>query len=349
METTKEYKTNTIAIISDGSAMAAAAAEAALPAMAEIAILCKEFGDVSAFPICLATQDAEEIINTVKNISPTFCGIDLEGIEAPKCFEVEQRLAEELDIPVFSGGGYGTAIVVCAAVINAFRLLGKPLAEVRAVVCGAGAAGNRIAKMLIKLGVRDIVVCDSKGILNASRIPEFGEDKLELIEITNIEGLSGGLEEAVKDRDLFVGVSKGGVLTESMVSSMAEGPVILALSSPVPEILPERAKAAGARIAMAGVAQDKGTVLLSSFADDDRTKEPSLCLFSNALAFPGVFKGAINAGIIKFNDEMYVAAAYAIAALVTDEELSEDMILPSVLLEGIAEAVAKAVAESATA
>jgi len=321
-------KANTVAVVSDGSAVLGLGnigGLASLPVMEGKAVLFKEFGGIDAFPICLDTQDTDEIVKTVKNIAPGFGGINLEDISAPGCFEIERRLRAELDIPVFHDDQHGTAIVVSAAVINAFRLLGKPLSDVRTVINGAGAAGNAIAKMLVLLGLRDIVVCDSKGILSASRIPEFGEDKLELIEMTNKEGLSGGLAKAVKGRDLFIGVSKPDVLTGEMVRSMRRNPVVFAMSNPEPEIKPDLARASGARVIGTG-----------------RSDLPNQ--INNVLVFPGVFRGALDSGATDITEDMKIAATYALAGLVSNKELTEEYILPPAFKEGVAKAVAKAVA-----
>ena len=325
-----KIKADAIAIVSDGSAVLGSGnvgGLAALPVLKEKAKFFKEFGNVDAFPICLDTQDTEEIVKTVKNIAPGFGGICLENISAPRCFEIEKKLKEEIDIPVFHDNQHGTAIVVSAAVINAFKFLGRPYAEAKTVICGAGTAGNAIAKMLHLLGVRDVVICDSKGILSANRIPEFGEDKLELLEFTNKEGISGGLKEAVKGRDLFIGVSKPGVLSEDSVRTMAKNPVIFALSNPKPEILPEAAKAAGAHVVGTGKASYPNQI-------------------NNVLVFPGIFKGALDAGATDVTDDMKTAAAWALAGLVSDEELAEDHVLPSAAGEGVSEIIAKAVYET---
>jgi len=321
-------KSNTVLVVGDGSSVPGLGnigGPASLPFMESIAILLKEYGGVDAFPICLDTQKADEIIETVIRIAPAFGAVCLEGVAAPKCFEVEKRLKEKLGIPVFHNGQHGFAIAAGAAVINAFRLLGKPLAKVRAVVCGAGAAGNATAKMLVLLGVRDIVVCDSKGIVSASRFSEFDEDKLELLEFSNKDGLNGGLEEALRDRDLCIGASKPRVLTERMISSMARDSVVFALAFPEPEILPDFAQNAGARIVGAGLPDFPNRI-------------------DSLLAFPGIFRGALDAGAPDITDAMKIAAAYAIAGQVSDKELYEEQIVPSVFKGGLAGKVAAAVA-----
>jgi len=326
-------KANTIAVVSDGSAVPGLGnigGPAALPMIEGKALLFKEFGEVDAFPLCLSTQDPDEIVLTVKSISPAFGGICLDGISAPGCFEIKRRLREELDIPVWLDSGDGIAAVVNAALINACRLTGRPLSELKAVVFGAGAAGSAIAKMLVRENVQDIVVCDSKGIISASRISEFEEDKLELLELTNKNGLSGNLMDAIAGRDLFIGVSKPDILTEVMVRSMAKEPWIFALADPDPEILPEKAKAAGAYITCTG-SQDYANYI------------------TNTLLTPGLFRGLLDAEADGINDEIVSAAIRELAGLVPGDELSEDCLLPFIFDEDvaarIAEAVAKVVAE----
>ncbi|MDR2157408.1 MAG: NADP-dependent malic enzyme [Clostridiales Family XIII bacterium] len=323
-------KANTVAVVSDGSAVLGLGnigGLAALPVMEGKAVLFKEFGGVDAFPICLSTQDADEIVETVIRIAPTFGGVNLEDISAPRCFEIERRLQEALDIPVFHDDQHGTAIVVSAAVINAFRLLQKPLHKVRAAINGAGAAGTAAVKMLRAIGVRDIVVCDSKGLISMDRFSEFGEDKMDLLEITNNDNLSGGLAEAVRGRDLFVGVSAPNVLTEEMIRTMNTDPVVFAMSNPEPEIMPEAAKTAGAKVVGTG-----------------RSDFPNQ--INNVLVFPGIFKGALRARASRITEEMKVAAAYALADMISEEERSDDCVIPSVFRDGVADAVADAVAEA---
>ena len=325
-------KANTVAVVSDGSAVLGLGnigGLASLPVMEGKAVLFKEFGDVDAFPICLDTQDTEEIIRVVKMISPTFGGINLEDISAPRCFEIEKRLKAELDIPVFHDDQHGTAVVVSAAVINAFKLLGKPLGEVKAAVSGAGAAGAAVVKMLLNIGLRDIVICDSKGIISMDRMSEFGSDKIELLEITNKGGLSGDLAVAVKDRDLFIGVSAPNVMTEEMVASMSDDCVIFAMSNPEPEIMPDIAKKGGAKVVGTG-----------------RSDFPNQ--INNVLVFPGIFRGALDAGATDITEAMKVAAAHALADIVTPEELTAEYVLPPAFKEGVARTVADAVAKAWT-
>ena len=321
-------KANSVAVISDGSSVAGLGnlgGLASLPMIEGKALSFKKFGNIDAFPLCLSTRDIDEIILTVKNISPCFGGICIDGISAPGCFEIEKRLRADLDIPVFNDSGQGIAAAVGAAVINSCKLLDKPLSDVRTVVCGAGAAGNAVTRTLIRLGMKDLVVCDSGGILSAARISEFGEDKLELLELTNKEGISGNLQDAIKDRDLFIGVSKPDILSEVMVRSMAKDPVIIALANPEPEILPDPAKAAGARIAATGSPAFPNQI-------------------SSILVSPGIFRGALDAGLPVITDEMADEAARTLAGLIDEGDLSEDKILPSVFEEGVAEVIAKAVA-----
>ena len=323
-------KANTVAVISDGSAVLGLGnigGLASIPVMEGKAVLFKEFAGVDAFPICLETQDTEEIISIVKNIAPVFGGINLEDISAPRCFEIERRLQDELDIPVFHDDQHGTAVVVSAAVINSFRLLNKPLKRVKAVINGAGAAGTAIYKMLRAIGVTDIIICDSKGIISLERFSSLSKEKIELLEKTNRDNISGGLAEAVKERDLFIGVSGPKLLTKEMVESMADEAVVFAMSNPEPEIMPDLAKEAGAKIVGTG-----------------RSDFPNQ--INNVLVFPGIFKGALKARAKRITDEMKLAAAYALAELVTDAKLNQEYVIPAAFQPGVADAVADAVAEA---
>ncbi len=322
-------KGNTVAIISDGSAVLGLGnigAEAAIPVMEGKALLFKAFADIDAFPICLGTQDTEEIILIAKNIAPTLGGINLEDISAPRCFEIERRLQELVDIPVFHDDQHGTAVVVSAAVINSLKLLGKQFKEVRVVVNGAGSAGTAIIKMLAALGVEDIVICDTKGIISKSN-KDMSPSKQELAELTNKDGVTGTLEDAVRGRDIFIGVSAPKTLTAEMVKTMAADPIIFAMANPEPEIMPETAKKAGARIVGTG-----------------RSDLPNQ--INNVLAFPGIFKGALAVRAARITEKMKVAAAYAIAEMVPDNELCEDHIIPNAFRPGVADAVAKATGEA---
>ncbi|MGL5439145.1 MAG: NAD(P)-dependent malic enzyme [Filifactoraceae bacterium] len=324
-------KGNLVAVVSDGSAVLGLGnigGAAGMPVMEGKAVLFKSFADVDAFPICLSTQDTEEIIAVVKAIAPTFGGINLEDIQAPKCFEIEERLKEELDIPVFHDDQHGTAIVVTAALINSLKLTKKEKEDIKVVVNGPGAAGTAIIKMLINLGVNNIIAVDRQGILESTRIGCESGHKKHLAEITNREGLKGSLEDALKNADCFIGVSQANCLTEKMVESMAKESIIFAMANPVPEIMPELAKNAGARVVGTG-----------------RSDFPNQ--INNVLAFPGIFRGALDSRARKITEEMKLAAAYAISELISEEELSEDYIIPSPFDKRVAKAVAKAVADAA--
>jgi malate dehydrogenase (oxaloacetate-decarboxylating) len=323
-------KGRTVAVVSDGSAVLGLGnigGLAAIPVMEGKAILFKAFGGIDAVPICLETQKVDEIVHIVRNIAPVFGGINLEDISAPRCFEIEHRLRKLLDIPVFHDDQHGTAIVVSAAVINACKLLGKPLGSVKAVINGAGAAGAAVAKMLLALGLRDIVICDSRGILSPGRLAVLPEYKIELLEITNKGNLRGGLAEATAGRDLFIGVSGPRLLTEDMVASMNKDPIIFAMSNPEPEIMPLLAKTAGAAVIGTG-----------------RSDFPNQ--INNVLAFPGVFKGALAARAEDITEEMKLAAAHALADVVKSNELGPDRIIPGAFDETVADAVADAVARA---
>lgn len=321
-------KGNTVAVISDGSAVLGLGnigAKAAIPVMEGKALLFKSFADIDAIPICIETQETDEIINIIKNIAPTLGGINLEDISAPRCFEIERRLQKLVDIPVFHDDQHGTAIVVSAAAINALKLVGKRFDEIKVVINGAGSAGTAIVKMLMALGVKDILICDSKGIISKN-IP-LTPSKTELAELTNMDGIDGKLADAVKGRDLFIGVSGPKVLTEEMVGTMAPDPIIFAMSNPEPEIMPDLAKKAGARIIGTG-----------------RSDFPNQ--INNVLVFPGIFKGALSVRAERITEDMKVAAAYAVADVIPDAELREDYIIPSAFHPGVADAVAKAAGQA---
>lgn len=322
-------KSNIVAVVSDGSAVLGLGnigGLASIPVMDGKSLLFKEFAGIDAFPICLETQDVDEIVNIVKNIAPTLGGINLEDISAPRCFEIEEKLQAAVDIPVFHDDQHGTAVVVSAAVINSAKLTGRSLDSIKAVINGAGAAGTAIAKMLMNLGIKDIVACDSKGILTTNRA-DLNEAKKRLAKITNSEGLKGTLADAVKGRDLFIGVSAAKVLTQDMVRSMNNDPIIFAMANPEPEILPELAKGAGAAVVGTG-----------------RSDYPNQ--INNVLIFPGLFKGALAARAKRITEEMKTAAAFALAGIIKDEELKDDYIIPSAFYPGAADIVAKAVEEA---
>ncbi|MHA4990457.1 NAD(P)-dependent malic enzyme [Cetobacterium somerae] len=323
-------KGNMVAVISDGSAVLGLGnigPEAALPVMEGKAILFKEFAGVNAFPICLDTQDTEEIIKTCKILAPSFGGINLEDISAPRCIEIETRLKEELDIPVFHDDQHGTAIVVTAGILNSYKLLKKDITKSKVVVCGAGAAGSSIIKMIKKLGVADILAIDIDGIIaRDDENREYNFLTKELSEITNKENLKGGLKEAIKGADIFIGVSAPGLLKPEMVKEMNKDSVIFAMANPTPEIMPEEALAAGAKIVGTG-----------------RSDYPNQ--INNVLAFPGLFKGALESGAKKITEEMKFATSQAIANLITDDELSTEYVIPSPFDPRVAEAVAKAISD----
>lgn len=321
-------KGNLVAVVTDGTAVLGLGdigPEAAMPVMEGKAILFKEFAGVDAFPICLDTKDVDEIIETIKRIAPTFGGINLEDISAPRCIEIERRLRKELDIPVFHDDQHGTAIVVVAGLINALKLVKKKLKNIKVVINGAGAAGGAIVNMLVNIGVENILICDSKGIIYKGS-PNNNWYKEELAKITNKENIKGSLKDAIIGSDVFVGVSQGNLLDEGMVRSMNKDGVIFALANPVPEIYPEEAKKAGAKIVATG-----------------RSDFPNQ--INNVLAFPGIFKGALDAKAKYINEEMKIAAAYAIANIISEEELEENYIIPHALNKDVAYEVAKAVKE----
>ena len=298
-------KSNTIAVISDGSAVLGLGnigAEAAMPVMEGKAVLFKEFGGVNAFPICLDTQDTEEIIRTVVNIAPAFGGINLEDISAPRCFEIETRLKELLDIPVFHDDQHGTAIVVLAGIINALKVTEKKKEACRIVINGAGSAGIAIGRLLLRYGFPHIVLCDKTGILHKNT-PDLNWMQKEMMELTNLEGKTGTLADAMAGADIFIGVSAPGIVTPQMVSSMNTDPSLFAMANPVPEIMPDAAKKAGAKVVGTG-----------------RSDFPNQV--NNVVAFPGIFKGALEGRASQITEEMKLSAALAIASLVPEEELT---------------------------
>ena len=323
---TYTIKQNTIAVVSDGSAVLGLGNIGALggmPVMEGKAVLFKEFGGVNAVPICLDTQDTEEIIKTVVNIAPAFGGINLEDISAPRCFEIEERLKKLLKIPVFHDDQHGTAIVVLAATINALKITGKKKEECKVVVNGAGAAGTAITKLLLRYGFKDIIMCDSKGIIDGEK-PGTAEYKKEVDKITNPRKVRGSLADAMAGSDIFIGVSAPDVVSADMVASMNKDCIVFAMANPVPEIMPDVAKKAGARIVGTG-----------------RSDFPNQ--INNVVAFPGIFKGALEGRAEQITEEMKVAAAEAIAGLVKPEELKEDNIMPEAFNPDVAERVAAAV------
>ncbi len=323
-------KGNMVAVVTDGSAVLGLGnigPEAALPVMEGKAILFKEFGNVDAFPICLDTQDPDEIVQAVKWIAPGFGGINLEDISAPRCFEIEKRLKELLDIPVFHDDQHGTAIIVCAALINALKIVKKEMSTIKVAVNGAGAAGTSIVQLLQSFGCKNIVVCDKEGILNPN-ITHNNSFKENLSKSTNPEKLTGNLSLAMTNADLFIGVSAPDMVTQDMIRLMAKDAIVFAMANPIPEIMPDLAIAAGARIVGTG---------RSDFDNQ----------INNVLAFPGIFRGALDARASDINEEMKKAAVYAIAEMVKDDELSERYVIPYALNKEVGSAVAKAVAKAA--
>ena len=319
-------KANTVAVISDGSAVLGLGnigSYAALPVMEGKAVLFKEFGNVNAVPICLDTQDTEAIIQTIINIAPAFGGINLEDISAPRCFEIEERLKEQLDIPVFHDDQHGTAIVVLAGIINALKVTGKQKEACRVVVNGAGSAGIAITKLLLTYGFPNITMCDINGILSKST-PNLNDMQQRMTEVTNLEGKEGTLADALSGADIFVGVSAPNIVTEEMVASMNHNAILFAMANPVPEILPDAAKKAGARVVGTG-----------------RSDFPNQV--NNVLAFPGIFRGTLEGRATQITEEMKLAAAHAIAALVKEEDLSDTNILPEAFDPRVADAVSSAV------
>ena len=325
---TYTMKSNTVAVVSDGSAVLGLGnigALAAMPVMEGKAVLFKEFGGVNAVPICLDTQDTEEIIKTVVNIAPAFGGINLEDISAPRCFEIEERLKELLDIPVFHDDQHGTAIVVLAGIINAMKVTGKDKESSKVVVNGAGSAGVAITKLLLTYGFKHVTMCDINGILGKdSKDLNWMQEKM--VEVTNLEQKTGKLADALKGADIFVGVSAPNIVTPEMVASMNKDAILFAMANPVPEIMPDIAKAAGAKVVGTG-----------------RSDFPNQ--INNVLVFPGIFKGALEGRATAITEDMKLATAKAIAGLVPDEELNENNILPEAFDPRVADVVSRAVKE----
>lgn len=323
---TYTMKANTVAVISDGSAVLGLGnigAHAAMPVMEGKAVLFKEFGGVNAVPICLDTQDTEELIKTITYLAPAYGGINLEDISAPRCFEIEERLKASLDIPVFHDDQHGTAIVVLAGIINALKVVGKQKEQCRVVVNGAGSAGVAITKLLLTHGFPEIIMCDKPGILHKGA-PGLNWMQEQMMERTNLSSLTGTLADAMKGADIFVGVSAPGIVNKEMVASMNQDAILFAMANPVPEIMPDEAKAAGARVVGTG-----------------RSDFPNQV--NNVVAFPGIFKGALEGRAKQITEDMKLAAALAIAGLVPDEALTDENILPEAFDARVADAVAAAV------
>lgn len=323
-------RNNLVAVITDGSAVLGLGdigPEAGMPVMEGKCVLFKEFGDVDAFPLCVRTKDVDEFVNTVYNISGSFGGINLEDISAPRCFEIEEKLKAKCDIPIFHDDQHGTAVVVSAALINATKIIGKSLGDCKAVINGAGAAGTAIAKLLMTLGLKDVILCDRTGAIYEGR-EKLNPAKQAIAAITNRAMKKGLLADVIKDTDIFIGVSAPGVLTQDMIKSMHKDPIVLAMANPTPEIMPDEAKAAGAKIVGTG-----------------RSDFPNQ--INNVVAFPGIFRGTLDVRASAITENMKIAAAYAIASLVDEDKLNEDYILPYAFDERIKDTVANAVAQAA--
>ena len=323
-------RSNLVAVVTDGTAVLGLGdigPEAGMPVMEGKCVLFKAFGDVDAFPLCIKSNDVDEIVNTIYMISGSFGGVNLEDISAPRCFEIEKKLKECCDIPIFHDDQHGTAVITLAGVINALKLVGKKLDEVKIVTSGAGAAGIAIIKLLMSMGLKNVIMTDRKGAIYEGR-EGLNPIKEEMAKITNFNKEKGTLAEVIKGADIFIGVSAPGTLTQDMVRTMAKDPIIFACANPVPEIFPDEAKAAGAAVVSTG-----------------RSDYPNQV--NNVLCFPGLFRGVLDARASDVNDEMKVAAAYAIAGLVSDEELTAEYILPAAFDPRVKDAVAKAVAEAA--
>ncbi len=323
-------KGNLVAVVSDGTAVLGLGdigPEAAMPVMEGKSILFKEFAGIDAFPICLDTKDTDEIVETVKRLAPTFGGINLEDISAPRCFEIERRLKEELDIPVFHDDQHGTAIVVSAGLTNALKFVGKEFSQAKVVINGAGSAGISICKLLLELGIGDVVLVDKKGILAVGE-EWMNPAQKEMAEKTNKEQLHGDLKAAMVGKDIFVGVSAPNIVSADMVSTMAEGAIVFAMANPTPEIMPDEAKKGGAKVVATG-----------------RSDFPNQ--INNVLVFPGIFKGALEARATDITEDMKIAAVKAIADIIKPEELTEDYIIPGAFDERVAANVAREVAKTA--
>ena len=324
-------RSNLVAVVTDGTAVLGLGdigPEAGMPVMEGKCALFKAFGDVDAVPLCVRSKEVDDIVNTVRLLAGSFGGVNLEDISAPRCFEIEKKLKECCDIPIFHDDQHGTAVVTLAAMLNALKVVGKKLDEIRVVTSGAGAAGIAIIKLLISMGLKDVVLCDRNGAIYKGRPEGMNPMKAEMAEITNKNMRKGSLEEVIKGADVFIGVSAPGCVTPEMVKSMADKPILFPMANPTPEIMPDLAKEAGAAVVGTG-----------------RSDFPNQ--INNVLAFPGIFRGALDVRASDINDAMKIAAAKAIASFVTDDKLSADYIIPSALDKSVAQAVAKAVAQAA--
>ncbi len=324
-------RSNLVAVVTDGTAVLGLGdigAEAGMPVMEGKCALFKAFGDVDAIPLCVRSKEVDDIVNTVRLLAGSFGGVNLEDISAPRCFEIERKLKECCDIPIFHDDQHGTAVVTLAAMLNALKLTGKHIDEIRVVTSGAGAAGIAIIKLLISMGLKDVVLCDRKGAIYKGRTEDMNPVKEEMAEITNKQMRKGSLADVIKGADVFIGVSAPNCVTPEMIKSMAKDPVIFPMANPTPEIMPEIAIEAGAAVVGTG-----------------RSDYPNQ--INNVLAFPGIFRGALDVRASDINDAMKIAAAKAIASFITDDKLAPDYIIPSVLDKSVAQAVAKAVAQAA--
>ncbi len=324
-------RSNLVAVVTDGTAVLGLGdigPEAGMPVMEGKCALFKAFGDVDAIPLCVRSKEVDDIVNTVRLLAGSFGGVNLEDISAPRCFEIEKRLKECCDIPIFHDDQHGTAVVTLAAMLNALKLTGKKIDEIRVVTSGAGAAGIAIIKLLISMGLKDVVLCDRKGAIYKGRTEDMNPVKEEMAEITNKQMRKGSLEDVIKGADVFIGVSAPNCVTPEMVKSMAKNPILFPMANPTPEIMPEVAIEAGAAVVGTG-----------------RSDYPNQ--INNVLAFPGIFRGALDVRASDINDTMKIAAAKAIASFVTDDKLAPDYIIPSVLDKSVANAVAEAVAQAA--
>ena len=319
-----------VAVVTDGSAVLGLGnigPEAGMPVMEGKCVLFKTFGGVDAFPLCIRSNDVDEIVHTVELLAGSFGGVNLEDIGAPRCFEIEAKLKERCDIPIFHDDQHGTAVVALSGIINALRVVGKKIEDVTAVINGAGAAGIAIAKLLLKMGMKDVILCDRTGAVYEGR-EKLSGIKAEMAKVTNRAQVKGSLADAMRGADIFLGVSAPNVVSRDMVAAMAPGAILFAMANPVPEIMPEDAKAAGAAVVGTG-----------------RSDFPNQ--INNVLAFPGIFRGALDVRASDINDEMKIAAAYAIAGIISDEERNPDYIIPAAFDERVAQAVAVAVAQAA--
>lgn len=315
-------KGNLVAVVTDGSAVLGLGnigGEAGYPVMEGKAALFKKFAAIDAIPICLNTQEPEEIVQIVKALEPTFGGINLEDISAPRCFEIEKRLIDEMNIPVFHDDQHGTAIVVLAGLINALKLVGKNKQDCTVIINGAGAAGVAVTKLLLKWGIGNAIMCDSKGVIHSGR-DDLNWIKKDMADITNKHGMQGGLADAMKGSDVFIGVSAPDIVSEQMIQSMNDKPIVFAMANPVPEIMPDKAKAAGAAVVATG---------RSDFSNQ----------VNNVLAFPGIFRAVLDLRISKITDEMKIASADAIASLIDEDKLNADYVIPGVFDDGVVEAI----------